>query len=177
MINHTTSNSSIFTVATVVDSKRIGRTVNESGLTATTLDVIQPYLSSTIRNCSPREGNTTYRETSIIIRQNNINVVHCGVSQLWVHAVMRCHETTCLAKYCFTCMHVCWWNYISSTHTHTHLLHSNLGKLISKKVSSKNLSKPPRYRTRYLLFAKWAHYSTDTGPYLEKIVWGGKTYV
>ncbi len=47
-----TSHSSIFSMDTVVATQRIGRTVNESGLSSTTLDIVQPDLTSTIGETS-----------------------------------------------------------------------------------------------------------------------------
>ena len=53
------SHSSIFTVDTVMGSNRIGRTVNESGLSSSTLDVVQPDLTSTIGEASS-DGHSTF---------------------------------------------------------------------------------------------------------------------
>ena len=49
--------SSIFTVNTVVGSKWISSAVNESGLRATTLDIVQPDLTDTISEAS-EESNS-----------------------------------------------------------------------------------------------------------------------
>ena len=46
------AHSSIFKVCTVVATQWIGRTVNESGLSSTTLDIVQPDLASTISKAS-----------------------------------------------------------------------------------------------------------------------------
>ena len=47
-----TPHSSILKVSAVVGSKWISRTVDESGLGADTLDIVQPDLTSAVRNSS-----------------------------------------------------------------------------------------------------------------------------
>ena len=53
-----TSHSSIFTMYTVVGPQWISRAVDESGLSSTTLDIVQPDLTSTIGEASEQSNST-----------------------------------------------------------------------------------------------------------------------
>ena len=55
-----TSHSSILKVGTVVATQCTSRTVNESSLSSTTLDIIQPDLTSTISKTSSKSSSTYY---------------------------------------------------------------------------------------------------------------------
>ena len=70
-----TPHASIFKMSTVVAPQCISGTVNESGLSSTTLDIIQPNLTSTIGE--PRGyGSSTYQKIECKYVLSNNKVAH-----------------------------------------------------------------------------------------------------
>ena len=84
------SHSSIFKVCTVVATQRIGRTVDESVLRSTALDIVQPDLTSTIGE-SGKEGHSTCRKGTCLLDSKLIALELCMIP---VVENSSCRQTT-----------------------------------------------------------------------------------